>query len=222
MKTALLLFTILFTFLNTFAQEDSSYEFKKNDIIVSGTFNYSNKNSKSFTNGEEKHSSKINSFTIVPEIGYFLSNNLLIGVRAGYITSTSKNKNSNTYNYKERSYKTSIIGRYYFTSKKRISFFVESEVGYQNTTFKSGSNDANILNSNNNKQENYSATLTSGINIFITNSLALTARIGKIGYTKSKFRNKHSINENSYKNESGEFITSLNMDNFYFGILYRI
>ncbi len=209
---------------NSSAQEEIEYGFKKGDLIISGAINYSTNSSKSkFDTNDLEQKIKSNTIAIIPEVGYFISNHFAAGARIGYLWSKSENQNSSTYTNKQDGFTTGVFGRYYINPDKRVNFFAEIASNYRKTTSESTNNDLNSLSSSGSgEQKSYSVYLTPGINIFLTQNLSLTSRIGTVGYSKSE-QDYHSI-EGDYRSssENDSFTASLSLDNFYFGVLYSI
>ena len=226
MKKLLFLSISALSMLNTYAQEETPYGFQKNDIVISGTLNYSTQNSlQKYTEPNTtpiENDSKSTQLIATPEIGYFLSNNLIIGAKLGYIHSSFKN-NSSFIENKSNGFTSGVYGRYYFSPKKRISIFTELGATYDHIKNKSEDTEENIaIETGSGKQKNYSLAMSPGINIFLTKNLSLTSRIGKIGYTQTKGNIHYKDEGNTNEYENSTFQASLSLDNFYFGVQYRI
>ncbi|WP_027395708.1 outer membrane beta-barrel protein [Aquimarina latercula] len=228
MKTTFLLLIAALTLSTTYAQENSSFGFKKGDITISGTMSYSYQNSDSFRNDIDgnayRFETKGHNFSIIPEIGYFVSSHFMTGLKFGYISSKTESFDNDLYDYtsKGRGYSTSLFGRYYFTPQKRVSLFIELEAGYTKNTIDSDRVfQVNDLTSYTNKVQNYSVTAAPGINVFINKDLSLTSRIGRIGYSNIK-DNFSNSNGDTGTNKRDSIDASISLNNFYFGVLYRI
>ena len=74
-----------FGFANAQDKKESSEGFSKGDVFVTGAFSLGSTNDK---NAEVKTSS----FEIAPQLGYFVSENIAIGLKVGY--SSDKTKSS--------------------------------------------------------------------------------------------------------------------------------
>ncbi|AXT51007.1 hypothetical protein D1818_09280 [Aquimarina sp. BL5] len=228
MKTTLLLFITAITLSSIYAQEDSSFGFEKGDFTISGTMNYSYQNSESFRNNIEgesyKFETKGHNFSIIPEIGYFISSHLMAGLKFGYISSKTENYDNDLYDFssKGKGYSTGIFGRYYFSPQKRVSLFIELNAGYQ--MIKTDSDrifQVNNLTTSTDKNESYNMTAAPGINLFVNKNLSLTSRIGSIGYSHIK----DSFNDSDGDigtNKRDRFNANISLSSLYFGVLYRI
>ncbi len=229
MKTFLVLSTTLFlvSFIS-YAQEETQFGFEKGDFILSGTASYSNQNSDSeFIRVNDDNfitDSESNNFEITPEVGYFLSNHFMVGARIGYIKGKSKSQNSSfQFSDENFGYVMGLVGRYYINPKSRVSIFTELEGSFTKVDIESENNNLGTPPSRNEgEQENLSLAFTPGINIFLNKNLSLTSRIGRIGYGKSKSTSVNLETNDVSRAESNNFFTSVSLDNFFFGVLYRI
>ena len=225
MKTIILtVFAVSFAMVS-YSQEIEFNGFSKGDFIISGSANfYSNKNEYASISTTDTLNSKYKNtnISIVPEIGLFLTDHFLIGLNVGYLYSKSKRENNLVEN-ESSGYTTGITGRYYFSPKKRISFYTEISGSYSKTEgsskyYSEDTVDASYDNTN----EHFSVKLSPGVNIFINKNLAITSRIGNVGYSNSKNESRDTLNDRSYANSSKGISASLDFSSFYFGILYRI
>lgn len=230
--TILLAILALCNFIGT-SQDSESFGFKKGDFTISGTISYSNRSDKSDRNTSESYTNESENFLIVPEIGYFLSDHFLVGIKTGYLRSNYsnffgsdseselKNENEN----KEQGYTANLFGRYYFNPKKRISLFTDIEAGYADISTESRRIEENVIvpdSSYDGERKNYTLNISPGINIFINERVSFTSKIGQIGYTKSKSSNTRLDNEISYSGKADQYNLRLGLDNLFFGVLYRI
>lgn len=229
MKTTIISILTLFLMYSTsYTQEETKYGFNKSDFIVAGSISYSkgDSNSKFMSNDRQTFtsSSENKNFSLIPEVGYFLSDYFMIGTKIGYITGKSKNYNGNIlFENKSSGYTASLFGRYYVIPKKRISLFTELEGSYSKIDSKNSRNEfLNLPSFSENKQESYSISFAPGVNIFINQNLALTSKIGNIGYTRSKNSFIDLENNDTSNNKNSGFSASVNLDNFFFGFLYTI
>jgi len=228
MKKLLLLPILFFAIISSNAQEDSSFGFTKGDFTISGTMSYSNQDSDSFRTDIDGNTNTFNTkgrnFNVIPEIGYFITSHLMAGLKVGYKNSKSQNNTSDQFSYysKSRGYSSSVFGRYYFSPQKRISVFIEL-----NAEFSKIKRDSETLNSNidlitsQNTTKTNSIAATPGINVFINKNLSLTSRIGNLSYDDSKDNFSSSEGDTGVNRRNG-INASISLDNFYFGVLYRI
>ncbi|WP_299441670.1 hypothetical protein [uncultured Aquimarina sp.] len=228
MKTTLLLMIALAALSATYAQENKTFGFEKGDFIISGTMSYSNQNSDSFRSNIDGSTSWSDSkgynFNFIPEVGYFISPSFMTGIKLGYISFKNQSYSDSGFESysKGNGYSTSLFGRYYFSAQKRISLFIELDAGYSKI-----SSDSEVrtslsnLNIGKNDNTNYSVAASPGINLFINKNLSLTSRIGKLSYAHIKDTYSNSEGDTSVNRRNG-FNANINLNNFYFGVLYRI
>ena len=113
----LLLFTFLFISATVFAQTE------KNKVYLSGTTNASY-----LFSSTESSDYKTTNIMISPSIGYFTTNNLVLGISGSYENSKVKNNN---YDSKNTSFGISPFLRYYTPNENRNNkFFTQLEFGY--------------------------------------------------------------------------------------------
>lgn len=223
MRKFILIMLIAFIHSNTIAQGEEQYGFSKGDITISGVVSYDNTDSNQITipfeEDLQESNYKYTNLQIIPEIGYLLSDHMMVGVKAGITNQTSSNDDN--YSSKTRGYKTSAFGRYYISPKKRISLFIEMDAGYGRYKSDTETSSSNFISANERITKEYTIQASPGINLFINKNLSLTSRVGSIGYSMSKdtFAN---IDGDVGSNERNRFNASLNMNNFFFGVLYRI
>lgn len=230
-KSALLVLITLFTVSFVFAQEkDAGDEFKgfsKNDIILTGSVSYGNTKS-----GDNK----MNRFSVNPKLGYFITNNLMLGVEVGF--TTDKRNQQQVYNFSQgtgfssRVYnaevKSTIIsptvfGRYYFNPEKKFSFFSGLAFSYLN--IKNSSENSNLVfssqlnpnvnsNSSSINQNGFLASFIPGVNYFLSNKFSLEANIGILSYSsiKADYQDAKALNT---------FNIGLNLSNVNLGLVYR-
>ena len=91
------------------------------------------KNKDSFIKIDDQDISKLGlnflrkNISIIPEIEHFINQNISLGLRAGYLFSANENNILDSKNTDE-GYLLGIFGKYYFNTKKRISFFTETSL----------------------------------------------------------------------------------------------
>ena len=198
MKKVLLSLATVFAFGLANAQETESNGFAKGDVFLSGTVGFSSE-----TTGD----AKITGFNIAPSAGYFVSENIAVGLTLGY--NSLKNEmpsNPVTSESKYTSFGVGAFGRYYFTPANSFSLFGQLGVGYENGKLEQNSNES--------KTDSFNIGVAPGINYFVSEHFALEATFGILGYSTSKpdFDGADSTNS---------FDFGLNLDNINFGIVYK-
>ncbi|MAQ75194.1 MAG: hypothetical protein CL613_02535 [Aquimarina sp.] len=130
MKTIILsVFAVSFAMVS-YSQEIEFNGFSKGDFVISGSVNYYHRkhSSEFIRNGESSNDEyKTKNISIIPEIEHFINQNISLGLRAGYLFSANENNILDSKNTDE-GYLLGIFGKYYFNTKKRISFFTETSL----------------------------------------------------------------------------------------------
>ncbi|MFC6268018.1 outer membrane beta-barrel protein [Frigoriflavimonas asaccharolytica] len=156
------------------AQESETPGFVKGDTFITGAVGFTNS-----TQGEVKN----NTFTIAPSVGYFVSPNIAVGVRAGYTNMNETDKTTSiTVENESDTFAVGAFGRYYYTPASRFSIFGELNANYGNQKFTNTvggvSTDA--------KFNAFDVNIAPGVNYFISKNFALEATWGVLGYSSFK------------------------------------
>lgn len=194
-------------------------------LLLSGQVNYSqSKNEFNSTSTNPTlplatlyHESKRASFSFSPQVGFFVADNLAIGVGVSLNSDRVKeNRNESgnpyTYNYNSKN-KGVTIGpfvRYYKMLGEKTGFYGQLAGGYQHQTQENTTN-----NSGNNGNNNYSyetksngsyGNLVPGFVFFPTPKIGLELTVGSLSYSKSKselVRSSQPYQETSEGSSSG-------------------
>lgn len=175
MKKVILSAMAVFALTFTNAQEnESSYGFGEGDVFASGALTFSN-----VKHGDDKTSV----FTFAPKAGYFFTENIAAGLGLGYSNSKVETAFGET---KVNTIGFDVFGRYYFTPANQFSLFGELNIGYDTADF-----DAYKVNT-------FGVDLGLGMNYWISNSFALEAGLGLIGYSSEKADTSGAEAENTF------------------------
>ena len=187
--------------------------FKTCDIMITGSAGFGTTKT-----GEAKTST----FNFTPRVGYFVNNNIAIGVAFGY--SSQKDERGGyyydplvddyfAYEQKRTSIDVGAFGRYYFTPSSKFSIFGQLGASYQFSKFEYAADYGGETKTN-----GFVVAVAPGINYFISSHFALEATFGILSYTTSKpdydamFADETSTN-------SFEF--GLNLSNINLGLVYK-
>lgn len=198
MKKVLLSLTALFAFGLANAQEatTSNGGFSQGDLFLTGSVGYGN---------ESTGDVKTNTFTFSPKAGYFVSENIAVGLSLAY-TST-KDEAPGTPETTTNSFGLGAFGRYYFTPASQFSIFGQLGVGMQSDkTEVEGAGEA--------KSNGFNVGVAPGISYFVSEHFALEATFGILGYNTSK-------PDADGAESTDEFNFGLNMSDINFGIVYK-
>lgn len=205
MKKIIVLAFIVFGITTLRAQEKTNNKvsgdgFTYADIFVSGAISFG-----SVTNGF----TNTNTFTFSPKAGYFVNDNIAVGLDFSYESEKTEQDIlfTNAINkIKERGITAGLFGRYYINPESKFSIFGELGLGFNNTK-RVGSNqdfDRNGLR----------FVFTTGINYFVSNHFALEASVGLIQYDTFKFDDGNSESIDA-------FFIGLDLTNINLGVVYR-
>ncbi|NAS31048.1 outer membrane beta-barrel protein [Flavobacteriaceae bacterium R38] len=175
------------------AQEEENQGFQKGDFFISGNVSFS-----TFNNSDIDVD--VTSFSILPSVGYFISDHFALGASLGY--SSTKNETAFT-ETTDNSFTGGVFGQYVFTPAKKFSFTGTLALNYLNTDFDTpGGGDASI--------DTFQASLAPGIYYFLSKSFAITSSVGVLSY--------QNIGGDA---DASSFTLSLNPDNLNFGLLFK-
>ena len=228
MKKRLLLFAAILVTLNSYSQTE------KGKYMIGGRFNFSGYNSSS-VDSLNQFDSKSNGVQIYPNVGYFIKDNVAIGVslNIGFSGGDQNSSSSNytpvlleTHEYSSINYGAGIFGRYY---KKVINNFyiaLAGNISYnkevQEREFATNNPNYVFTTSNPAKQETHinsvSVTFTPVLVYFVTTKLGIEGGFGNIYYSHLKSENISISRDNS--NESSIYGVNLNSTSLFFGLNY--
>lgn len=197
MKKVLIIAVLaVFGLTNVNAQEASN-GYEKGDVFISGAIGYGS---------ESTEINKSNTFEISPGIGFFVSENIAIGVQFGYKNNKSKNVIGNTTTTTEDISTVSLggFGRYYFMPDNEFSLFAELAVGYV-------SRENNLTEF---KVNGFGVGFAPGISYFLSDHFALEATFGIFSYASAKPADSEE--------SADTFRIGLDMSNINFGIVYKL
>lgn len=152
------------------AQENEPKGFVKGDTFITGAVGYSNQ-----TEGTAKN----NTFAIAPSVGYFVSPNIAVGARVGYMNDKSTDV---MYENKVDTFSVGAFGRYYWSPASKFSIFGELNADY--ATAKNTTTIANV--SSDSKADGFSFGFAPGVNYFVSKNFALEAMVGVANYSTVK------------------------------------
>jgi len=160
-------------------------------ILMNGSIGFSSENTQ-FDTSSNQENYKSNGFSILPKIGYFLSENLAVGV--GFTYSTYRQKSGSTIQNKNLNYSFGPFVRYY-------KFLGEKTAIFGNAAFDYSKNITETFNSNLDlspytKYKNVGVYFTPGLTYFASSKIGLEISLGSIGIYKNLSENY--INTASY------------------------
>ncbi|MCP1995625.1 outer membrane beta-barrel protein [Flavobacterium sp. HSC-61S13] len=151
------------------AQEvGEGFGYSKGDVFLSGSIGFG---SNKFVGDNYKQ----NSFSFAPQAGYFVNDNIAVGLRLG-VANSKVTANEGDKAFKVNELAIGAFGRYYFTPSSKFSLFGQLAADYASVDYKS----------NDYKVNAFSVELAPGVSYFLNSNFALEATWGLINYTNSK------------------------------------
>ncbi len=192
MKKLILAAVAVFTLGFVNAQDGG---FAKGDIFASGSFGYSSQ-----SNGDAKSTA----FQITPRIGFFVSDNIVVGARIGY--NAQKQEIPFTDEVKINTFNGGAFGRYYFTPSSKFSIFGELGVDYLSIKTEIASIDTTV--------DGVGIGGGPGVSYFISDHFALEAFWGALSYSSTK-------PDIDGAESTDTFSIGVNLDDINLGLVYK-
>ena len=168
-KLVLVAVAAVFGLFSVNAQEEKATVggFENGSFFATGTVGF----------GSEKFADeKVSQFTFSPSVGYFVSDNIAVGVALG--VTSGKEEDGVSEDLKLNSFTAGAFGQYYFTPAKQFSFFGQLSAAYVASKAEQGPVEL--------KTNGFVAGLAPGISYFVSDCFALQASFGVLSYTTSK------------------------------------
>jgi hypothetical protein len=169
----------------TFANAQTT-GFSKGDAFISGAFNIGS---------EKTGDSKSNDFTLVPSVGYFVSENIAIGAKLGFGSHKENDAKTNDF-------VAGAFGRYYFTPASQFSVFGQAGLDFTNS--KAGEF----------KSNEFGVHVGVGLSYFLSNHFAIETTWAGLGY---------SVNNNGGHgaDKTNSFGLGTDLRDVSFGVIYK-
>lgn len=193
-----------FTFSNAQETETTTTTegFAKGDMFISGSFGFSTTSVGDFT---------ANGFTIAPKAGYFLTENIAVGVALGYETSKLDDGSDDV---KNNTLSVGAMARYYVTPASKFSLFAELGVNYMSYDNEYMIDTDGTINVGDSEGNGFGVKVAPGVSYFLSDAFAIEASWGVLGYETSKpdFTGAESTDT---------FALGLDMDDLSLGLVYK-
>ena len=173
MKKVILSVAAVFAFGFANAQETVSEGFTKGDVFISGAVGFGSTKTGDF---------KTSDFVVAPKVGYFVTDNIAVGVAVGYESSKIEVVDDLTNN----TFSVGAFGRYYFTPASKFSIFGELGLNYNNYDNEFGVDNDGLLVPVDGKGDGFGVSVAPGVSYFIAKNFALEASFGILGYNSTK------------------------------------
>ncbi|MCU7613806.1 porin family protein [Chryseobacterium sp. GMJ5] len=186
----------------------SNAQIAKGTVYVSGQVNYSQLE-------DNNDDSKVESFRILPTVGFFVAPNLAIGTGIGYqsdkFTTTTTNvfgpsTNVSTSEDTQSAFVVSPFVRKYWTLGDKLYFFGQLEVPMEFGKFKSEGTSttttgSTVTTASTSTETNYTAigvNVKPGLDYFLNKNWTIEATIGEFGYNTAKLDVDGAENVNNF------------------------
>ena len=196
MKKIILTVAAVFAFGFANAQESTGGKgFGSGDIFISGSVGFHSEKT-----GDQKYSE----FTIAPKVGFFVTENIAIGGKLGFSSSTETDFPGA--DIKGTVLSVGAFGRFYATPASDFSFFAELGANYATMKEEQGPLEY--------EANGFNIGLAPGVSYFVSSNFALEASIGLLSYdtTKPDFDGAESTDT---------FDLNLNLNNISLGLVYK-
>lgn len=192
-----------------------SQEKEKKFLIKKGTWNVTGQIATNFNKATFSNNSTTDEFrfNIIPSAGYFINDNLSLGLQVGYMYRKVENNVASPSNIREEISHSVSLSPYikkYLPISKSLAFSLQGSVSYAYGNSKGTSNTGNIPGS---YSYSFGAAIRPGISYFVSKSIALEANIGALSYQNTTNHSRGSNNKTSASN----FDATVNFSSFIFG-----
>ena len=175
---------LAFGFANAQEEKSANGGFSKGDVFVTGAF----------TLGSEKTGDvKSSSFEIAPQVGYFLTENIAIGGKLGYVSAKAENAGGDTQD--DAGLTVGAFGRYYFTPANQFSLF--AQLGFDYTSMEDKLADA--------KEKELGLGLGAGLNYFVSPNFSIEAGVAVLGYSSNDNGGGSGVDKTNSFNFGGDW-----------------
>ena len=175
---------------------NSSGQISSGTVLVGGSVGGSISSGSSATNKQEF---KNTTFSFSPTAGFFIANNLAVGLNSGVYWQKQKTQSEITSKYS--SYNFGPFVRYYKFLGEKTALFGNATVGFAKSNSKLRNNDNEFVTVE--KTNNFGASITPGLTYFATSKVGLEITLGSISYFKNSNEYNSEETPADKRNDSG-------------------
>lgn len=210
MKTHLMIGLFLLSAFSFAQNSEERFQITKNQWVIGGNVNFYSTNDEVLDSDYEYER---NSFSIKPDIGYVVDDNLIVGVMPGFNAYNSKTINaSNFYELKSLGYSITPYVRKYMPIGKNFAIDLQGEVSYM---YSKQDQFADISSTTTNiNEKSFFIGFRPGLTYSLSQKVLINTNLGAIGYSHLK-----RDYETGSDSKSNSFNFSLGTSNLYFGVL---
>lgn len=184
-----------------FSQKKTTEGFGKGNLFVSGTMS---------VNSSKEEDFKSNSLTFSPKVGYFVSDNIALGLGIGY--ETGELTEGGTTAAENKVFMANLFGRVYATPASKFSLFTQLNIGFGNSETEYTQFMGEFLPFETN-YSTFNIGFAPGFHYFVNDNLGLETTVGVIGYNAMKNKDTDT--------KTNSFNVGLDFSNINFGIIYK-
>lgn len=222
----------LFALLAAGTQVVQAQNIPAGTVSLGGSIGYSrntSNDSRSFSNTTYTQETSSSQFDFSPSLGYFVADNLAIGINAGYSATrrgyTTFTPSSATVRAEldpTTNLRLGVFGQYYKMLTEQFGVLGTLGVGYQSLRDYSYSNNGPNALIQEDRASGYYADLTPGIIFFPIPKLGLNASIGSLGFNRLNYDypTNSGPTPSDYKSYSTSFGASFGLSQLLFGGTY--
>ena len=173
---------------------------EKGKILVGALLNFSMSNTTNYDTSYVSNTNKNYQISINPYYGYFIKENLAIGIRLKYLKNYSESNKTDNIGFSTNStqnnitYQGGIFVRYYTKITGNLMFVTNGDLAYSYETDKS--ENLQIPSTIDNKITKYSISITPGLVYFISPKFGLETTFGSLNYSYSTTKDMTSTVDN--------------------------
>lgn len=200
MKKIILTMAAVFaiSFANAQDSKESSEGFAKGDLYLTGTAAFGS---------EKTGDAKVDGFTLAPGLGYFLSENLALEGQLKFRSGTTNSGAVGAEDEKTTGFGITAGVKYFWTPASKFSLSVGGRLSYMSTKVDNGVFDYT--------EKEIGVDIPVGLNYFLSDSFALTAEWGGLGYSSND-------NGGDGAEKTNSFGLGLDMSSISFGLIYKL
>ncbi len=184
------------SFANAQDKKEGSEGFASGDLYLSGTANFSS---------QKTGDSKLDGYSLSPSLGYFLSEN--IALEGGLSITSAKDDDGAGDELKANGFGLNAGVKYFWTPASKFSLSVGANISYTSTKFDDGFFDVTT--------KEIGLNIPLGMNYFVSNNFALTAKWGGLGYSSND-------NGGNGADKTTGLNLGLDLSTINFGLIYKL
>lgn len=224
-KIILTAMTVMLATVYSYSQTDQG------NLFLSGTFNINTSTLKTKLGSNSTDGPKTFSFGLIPVGGYFIADNLMLGMGLGYTLDKTTQTSDGTGGQPDKSVQTQTMfnfvpmARYYIFPVKKLGLFVQGSfsAGFGKdkledtyTINMGGGVDSTFTASTDGKQSGIMVGVKPGLVYFVGSSVALEVAFGGLYFQSQTV--KYGSGENEMKMSTSGFGLEANRQPFSFGV----